>query len=82
MGNKLVGRNGIKGKNCIRNKGKGSVEDHLPNRMAMSDLTKGDPTQRSLNYYGKRTPGLGQQSPTIQDMGDSGVSNMRYSDKF
>jgi hypothetical protein len=78
MGTRLIGRNGIKGPNCVRNKGKGSMEDHMPNRMVMSDLTKGDPTARSMNQYGKQ----GGVPPSSQDLGTSGVSNMRYSDKF
>lgn len=36
--------------------GKGSQEEILPHRNAMQQLTKGDPTQRSLNNYAKKTP--------------------------
>ena len=83
----LVGHAGIKGENLIRNKGKGSTEEVLPNRMVMSELTKGDPTQRSMNSYAKATPGVGNPGTgSIMDgmklsHGGPGISNRRYSDK-
>jgi hypothetical protein len=87
MGNKLIGKNGINAKGLTRFKGKGSTEEHLPDRMTMSELTKGSPVQRSLNNYAKATPS-GVQSPGLpgldqpMDSGGPGVPNTRYSDKF
>lgn len=49
--------------------GKGAQEQILPHRMAMNQLTKGDPSQRTMNNYAKATPGLGQESPSITGMG-------------
>lgn len=37
---------------------KGSREELLPSRHALSQLVGGDPTQRSLNNYAKLTPGV------------------------
>jgi hypothetical protein len=50
----------------IKHKGKGSQEEPLPSRHAMSQLTGGDPTQRSLNNYSKKSPAsLDQETPNI-----------------
>ncbi len=49
----------------VTNKGKGSQEEDLPSRFAMTQLTKGDPAQRSLQNYAKKTPGLDQGTPNI-----------------
>lgn len=40
---------------------KGSQEDILPHRKAMSMLTKGDPSQRTMNNYAKATPSMQNQ---------------------
>ena len=79
----LVGHAGITGPNLIRNKGKGSTEEALPNRMVLSELTKGDPTQRSMNNYAKSTPGGANPVPSFMEMahGGTGVPNQKYSDK-
>jgi hypothetical protein len=76
----LVGHAGITGANLIRNKGKGSTEEHLPSRMVMSELTKGDPVQRSMGNYAKVTPGVGDTSPSI--LNQSMISNKKHADKF
>ena len=49
----------------VKNKGKGSQEENLPSRFAMTQLTKGEPVQRSMNNYAKKTPGLDQGTPNI-----------------
>jgi hypothetical protein len=49
----------------VKNTGKGSTEEDLPSRFAMSQLTKGDPMQRTINNYAKVTPGLDQGTPNI-----------------
>ncbi len=42
----------------------------LPSRLALAQLTGGDPAQRSLSNYAQLTPdGLNDQSQTIQTMG-------------
>lgn len=38
----------------IKNVGKGSHEEDLPNRFARETLTPGTPMQRAQNYYGKK----------------------------
>jgi hypothetical protein len=49
----------------VNNKGKGSQEEDLPHRFAMTQLTKGDPVQRSMQNYAKKTPGVGDPTPNI-----------------
>ena len=50
--------------------GKGSKDEVLPNRMAMETITKGDPMQRSMNNYAKKTPsGLSAMGPSFMMMG-------------
>jgi hypothetical protein len=51
--------------------------------MVLSELTKGDPTQRSMNNYAKSTPGGANPAPSFMEMahGGTGVPNQRYSDK-
>ena len=50
----------------VKNTGKGSKEETLPSRFAMTQLTKGDPVQRSMNNYSKKSPAsLDQSSPSI-----------------
>jgi hypothetical protein len=44
-----------------KNNGKGSQEEVLPHRKALTMLTKGDPSQRSMNNYAKATPGMNNQ---------------------
>ena len=55
----------------VKNKGKGSQEEQLPHRFAMTQLTKGDPMQRTMNQYSKKSPatGLDQGAPNIFGMG-------------
>lgn len=36
--------------------GKGASETVLPSRSALSDLTQGDPLQRTIGNYAKATP--------------------------
>jgi hypothetical protein len=58
-------------------KGKGGGQAMLPNRAAVTQLTKGDPTQQSLGNYAKLTPsGASAPSsyPAIMAEGDQGVS--------
>lgn len=58
---------GVKGAyNCV---GKCSQEQTLPSRFAMQTLTKGDPSQRSMNNYANKTPGVGDASPSINNFG-------------
>ncbi len=75
----LVGHAGINngGGKLIRNKGKGSTEEHLPSRMVMSELTKGDPMQRTMNNYAKATPGAESAPPVLGPM----MSNRTPADK-
>jgi hypothetical protein len=50
----------------VKNKGKGSKEENLPSRFAMTQITKGDPVQRSLQNYAKKTPsGVDEGTPNI-----------------
>jgi len=50
--------------------GKGSKDEVLPSRMAMETITKGDPMQRSMNNYAKKTPsGAGAMGPSFMMMG-------------
>lgn len=50
----------------IKNAGKGSQEEVLPSRHAMSQLTNGDAAQRSMNNYSKKSPAsLDQSTPNI-----------------
>lgn len=44
-------------------KGKGSQEEQLPHRFALTQLTKGDPMQRTMNNYAKATPSIDQGTP-------------------
>lgn len=56
--------------------GKGSRQEFLPSPHALAKLTKGDPFQRSMGMFAKRTPsGLGAPSKyaDIQAMGELGV---------
>ena len=56
-------------KGATNHTGKGSQEDLLPHRHAMTTLTKGDPGKRTMNNYAKATPGLADASPSIMGMG-------------
>jgi len=50
--------------------GKGSKDEVLPSRMAMETITKGDPMQRSMNNYAKKTPsGAGAMGPSFMMLG-------------
>lgn len=54
----------------VNNKGKGAKEENLPSRFAMTTLTKGDPVQRSMNNYAKKTPsGMNEDVPNIFGVG-------------
>ena len=58
------------GDKVVRNVGKGSKDEVLPSRMAMETITKGDPMQRSMNNYAKKTPsGLSGMGPSFMMMG-------------
>jgi hypothetical protein len=48
-------------------KGKGSVEETLPSRHALSTLTQGDPGARSMNDYAKASP-MPQPMPPGQNI--------------
>lgn len=51
---------------AIRHQGKGSKQERLPHRSALTTLTKGDPVQRTMNNYSAATPeGEGAQGPNI-----------------
>jgi hypothetical protein len=50
---------------------KGSKQEMLPHRHALTQLTKGDPLQRRMSNYAKATPGIGDQSPSIYGMGSA-----------
>lgn len=50
-----------------RHTGKGASEETLPSRSALNSLTKGDPSQRSINNYAKATPGPEDASPITDD---------------
>lgn len=57
-------------KNCTHHDGKCSQQEMLPSRNAVATLTKGDPTQRSMNNYAKLTPsGLGADTADVFHMG-------------
>jgi hypothetical protein len=57
------------GDKVIRNVGKGSKDEVLPSRMAMETITKGDPMQRAMNNYAKKTPsGLSAMGPSFMMM--------------
>jgi hypothetical protein len=59
-------------KGATKHSGKGSQEQTLPHRMAMTQLTKGDPMQRTMNNYAKKTPGIDNESPSLLGMGSMG----------
>lgn len=46
-----IGKGGVK-----KHAGKGSSQEILPSRHAVSTLTKGDPARRTINDYAKETP--------------------------
>jgi hypothetical protein len=50
----------------VANKGKGSKSQMLPSRHALTTLTKGDPSQRSIQNYAKLTP-IGAGAPGTYD---------------
>jgi len=50
-------------------KNKGSKQEMLPHRHALAQLTGGDPYKRNMNNYAKVTPGVGQNTRSIVDMG-------------
>lgn len=50
----------------VANKGKGSRSQMLPSRHALNTLTRGDPSQRSVQNYGKLTP-VGAGAPGTYD---------------
>ena len=57
------------GDKVVRNVGKGSKDEVLPSRMAMETITKGNPMQRSMNNYAKKTPsGLNAMGPSFMMM--------------
>lgn len=52
-----------------KTKQKGSTEETLPSRFALTTITKGDPSQRTMNNYASKTPGVGSDHPNIYGMG-------------
>lgn len=52
---------------------KGHREERLPSRFSRTQLTGGDPIQRSLGNYAKQTPGLEADTPSILTMGTPGA---------
>jgi hypothetical protein len=46
----------MKKQQIIKNVGKGSREEELPNRFARTELTNGDALQRAMNNYAKKAP--------------------------
>lgn len=53
--------------------GKGSQEEDLPSRFALTQLTKGDPLQRTMNNYAKATPGIDEGMPGVFGSGTAGL---------
>lgn len=51
--------------------GKGGTEQVLPNRQALSTLTRGDPIQRSMANYAKMTP----MANPVMDGGGEGIDS-------
>lgn len=60
-----IGKGGI-----TKHAGKGSQQEVLPNRHALSRLTKGDPADRTMNDYAKATP-LANPQASSPDAGGS-----------
>lgn len=58
MGKKVPG--------AISRKGKGSKQEMLPSRAALSNLVKGDPMQRTLGQYAKATPTMDESPSMVQ----------------
>jgi hypothetical protein len=58
-------------KNVKKVVNKGAASEMLPSRMARTSLTKGDPLQRTMNNYAKKTPsGAGAfGAPSMMFMG-------------
>lgn len=50
--------------------GKQSKQEMLPSRYAMNQITKGEPLQRMMNNYAKKTP----SGPTMPGMSFVGMS--------
>ena len=51
-------------------KGKGSTQERLPSRGALSTLTSGSPVERNFNDYAKATPniqGMAGGGPVVSD---------------
>jgi hypothetical protein len=48
--------------------GKGAVQETLPSRHAITTLTRGDPSQRTMQNYEKMTPMANMETPDIQGM--------------
>lgn len=56
--------------------GKGSRQEFLPSPHALAKLTKGDPFQRSMGMFAKRTPSGASAPDTYEDirlMGEKGI---------
>lgn len=53
---------------AIHHQGKGSKQERLPHRSALTTLTKGDPMQRTMNNYSAAAPEAGD-APDIMGMG-------------
>lgn len=57
------------GGSVMKGKGKNSKQELLPSRHALTQLTKGDTFQRSVNNYSKKTPAaLDVATPNIFGM--------------
>jgi hypothetical protein len=57
-------------------KGKGSRQEFLPSRFAMTKLAEGNPAERSTNEYARRTPSGASAPNTYTDimaMGQKGI---------
>lgn len=60
-----IGKGGI-----TKHAGKGSSQELLPNRSAVSTLTKGDPAARTMQDYAKADP-MANPAADSDDIGDS-----------
>lgn len=53
-------------KNVTHHANKGSQQQFLPSRHVLNTLTKGDPSQRTVNNYAKATPSVVETGPSIE----------------
>jgi hypothetical protein len=47
-----------------RHVGKGSIQQKLPSRHALNQITGGDPADRNMNQYAKATPSIDETGPS------------------